>query len=45
MIRNYNDFIAALMKAGFSGAIDGKDDGVFGLFRYGWGAEEETGIQ
>ena len=44
MIRNYNDFIAALLKAGFSGAIGGKDDGVFGLFRYGWGAEEETGI-
>ena len=45
MIKNYNDFIAALHKAGFSGAVGGKDDGVFGLFRYGWGAEEETGIR
>ena len=45
MVQNYNDFIDALMKAGFSGAIGGKDDGVFGLYRYGWGAEDETGIQ
>ena len=45
MIKNYNDFIAALLETGFSGAVGGKDDGVFGLFRYGWGAEEETGIQ
>ena len=45
MIRNYNDFIAALLESGFSGAVGGKDDGVFGLFRYGWGAEDETGIQ
>jgi len=45
MIRNYNDFITKLMKAGFSGAIGGKDDGVFALFRYGWGAEDETGIE
>jgi hypothetical protein len=44
LIRNYTDFIAALLKAGFSGAIGGKDDGVFALFRYGWGAEDETGI-
>ena len=44
-IRNYNDFISELLKAGFSGAVGGKDDGVFALFRYGWGAEEETGIQ
>jgi len=44
MINNYNDFISALRKAGFSGAIGGRDDGVFGLFRYGWGAEKETGI-
>jgi len=44
MIRNYNDFITALLKAGFSGAVGGKDEGVYGLFRYGWGAEEETGI-
>ena len=40
MIRNYNDFIEALLKTGFSGAIGGKDDGVFGLFRYGWGADD-----
>ena len=45
MINNYNDFITELFKAGFSGAVGGKDDGVFGLFRYGWGAEEETGIE
>ncbi|MCL2030092.1 MAG: hypothetical protein FWG93_00960 [Oscillospiraceae bacterium] len=44
MIRNYGDFIAALREAGFSGAVGGRDDGVFALFRYGWGAEEETGI-
>ena len=45
MIQNYNDFITALFEIGFSGAVGGKDDGVFGLFRYGWGAEEETGVQ
>ncbi|MDR0326514.1 MAG: hypothetical protein LBI19_10545 [Oscillospiraceae bacterium] len=45
MIRNYADFIAALLEAGFSGAIGGKDDGVFALFRYGWGADAETGIE
>ena len=44
MIKNYDEFIEALLSAGFSGAIGGKDDGVFGLFRYGWGAEEETGV-
>ena len=45
MIKNYNDFITELFKVGFSGAVFGKEDGVFGLFRYGWGAEEETGIE
>jgi hypothetical protein len=45
LIKNYNEFCTELLKAGFSGAVGGKDDGVFGLFRYGWGAEEETGIQ
>ena len=45
MIQNYNDFINALLETGFSGAIGGKDDGVFSLFRYGWGAEEETGVE
>lgn len=40
MIHNYDSFVAALLKAGFSGAVGGKDDGVFGLFRYGWGADD-----
>ena len=44
MIRNYDDFLEALLNAGFSGAVGGKDDGAFALFRYGWGAEDETGI-
>ena len=44
MIRNYNDFVTALLKVGFSGAIFGKDDGVYGLFRYGWGAEDESSL-
>ena len=42
MVRNYSEFIAELSKAGFSGAVFGKDDGVFSLFQYGWGAEEEN---
>jgi hypothetical protein len=45
MINNYQDFIFALLNAGFSGSIGGKDESVFGLFRYGWGAEDETGIE
>jgi hypothetical protein len=36
MIRNYSDFISELLKAGFSGAVGGNDEGVFGLFKYGW---------
>jgi len=44
MIRNYNDFVTALLKVGFSGSIFGKDDGVYGLFRYGWGAEDENSL-
>jgi hypothetical protein len=36
------EFITKLHSAGFSGAVGGKDDGVFGLFRYGWGAEDEN---
>ena len=40
MINNYNDFITRLLEVGFSGAVFGKDDGVFGLFRYGWGADD-----
>jgi len=45
MIKNYNDFITELFEVGFSGAVFGKDDGVFALLRYGWGAEDETGIE
>ena len=44
MICNFSEFCTALLKAGFSGAIGGKDDGVFGLFRYGWGAEDENAV-
>ncbi|MCL2741086.1 MAG: hypothetical protein FWE70_03115 [Oscillospiraceae bacterium] len=44
MVRSYGEFCGELMKAGFSGAVGGKDDGVFGLFRFGWGADEETGV-
>lgn len=44
MIRNFNEFITELIKSGFSGAIGGKEDGVFGLFRYGWGAEDESSL-
>ena len=40
MIKNYNDFITKLLEFGFSGAVFGKNDGVFGLFRYGWGVED-----
>jgi hypothetical protein len=36
------EFITELHSAGFSGAVGGKDDGVFGLFRYGWGAEDDN---
>jgi len=44
MIRNYNDFVDALLKVGFSGTIFGQDDGVYGLFKYGWGAEDESSL-
>ena len=44
MIRNYTDFIRELQTAGFSGAVNGNEDGVFGLFRYGWGAESEDAL-
>ena len=44
MIRNYNDFITALLKVGFSGSVFGKEDEVYGLFRYGWGAEDENSL-
>ena len=39
MIKNYRDFLAVLFEAGFSSAVGGKDDSVFGLFRYEWGTE------
>ena len=42
MIKNYDEFITALLEAGFSGAVNGREDGVFGLFRYGWGAKDES---
>ena len=42
MIKNYNEFITALLEAGFSGPTGGKDEGVFELIRYGWGAEAEA---
>ena len=35
MIRNFTEFCDELLKAGFSGTVGGKDDGVFALFRYG----------
>ena len=47
MIRNFNDFTAALLESGFSGAVNGAgkgDDGVFALFRYGWGADDESSL-
>ncbi|MCL2084399.1 MAG: hypothetical protein FWH06_03965 [Oscillospiraceae bacterium] len=36
MIRNYDDFCAELLKAGFSVASGGNDEGVFGLIKHGW---------
>jgi len=36
MIRNYGDFCAELLKAGFSVATGGNDEGVFGLIEHGW---------
>ncbi len=38
MIKNYNDFIAALLEAGFSMA-GGKDEGIFSLINFGWREE------
>jgi hypothetical protein len=42
MIHIYSEFITELHSAGFSGAVGVKDDDVFGLFRYGWDAEDEN---
>ena len=36
MIRNYGDFCEELLKAGFSVASGGNDEGVFGLLDHGW---------
>ena len=36
MINNYNDFCIELLKAGFSVASGGNDEGVFGLIRHSW---------
>jgi len=44
MIRNFTEFCAQLQAAGFSGAVSGSDDGVFSLFRYGWGAIDESSV-
>ena len=44
MIRNYSEFCVQLLDAGFSGAVSGNDDDVFSLFRYGWGAEDESSL-
>jgi len=39
MIKDYNDFCNELLKAGFSVASGGNDEGIFGLFPYGWNEE------
>jgi hypothetical protein len=39
MIKNYNDFTKELLKAGFSVASGGNDEGVFGLIKHGWSEE------
>ena len=45
IIGNFSDFTAALLEAGFSGAVNGAGgDGVFALFRYGWGADDESSL-
>jgi len=36
MIRNYSDFCAEMIRAGFSVAGGGNDEGVFGLIQHGW---------
>ena len=36
MIRNFSDFCEELIKAGFSVASGGNDEGVFGLITHGW---------
>lgn len=35
-ITNYSDFVSELLKAGFSVASGGNDEGVFGLLKFGW---------
>lgn len=39
MIRNFQDFCAELLKAGFSLGSGGNDEGVFTLLKYGWSEE------
>ena len=39
MIRNFSDFCAELIKAGFSLASGGNDEGVFGLIKHNWNEE------
>ena len=39
MIRNYDDFVNELNKAGFSVASGGNDEGVFGLLEFSWDEE------
>ena len=41
MIKNYNDFIAALLDAGFSMASGDNDEGIFKLIQYGWKQEPD----
>ena len=38
-MENYHDFVSALLKAGFSLASGGNDEGVFNLFEHGWNEE------
>ena len=42
MIKNYDDFVRELLKAGFSMA-GGSDEGVFGLIRHSWNEEPPPG--
>ena len=44
MINNYNDFVNELIKAGFSVAAGGNDEGVFGLLEYGWDKEPPDSV-
>ena len=39
IMHNYSDFVAELIKAGFSFADGGNNEGVFNLLKYGWHEE------